>query len=97
MKICGKCKVDRDLGCSLGEFKLYIENQFEPGMTWDNYGTKWHLDHFIPLSYFDLNDRTQFLEAFHYTNVQPLWAKDNLKKSNKLPFSLEKEIELGFK
>ena len=73
----------RDLGCSIPHFKLYIENQFEPGMTWDNYG-EWHLDHVMPLSKFDLTDRQQFLEACNWLNYQPLWAEDNLQKSNKM-------------
>jgi hypothetical protein len=48
-------------------------------MTWDNWTTDgWHIDHIKPLaSSFDLTDRKQFLEACHYTNLQPLWAKDN--------------------
>ena len=69
----------RDLGCSIPAFRLYIENQFEPGMSWDNYG-KWHLDHVMPLSGFDLTDRTQFLEACNWLNYQPLWAADNIRK-----------------
>jgi hypothetical protein len=73
----------RDLGCSINEFKLYIENQFQPGMSWDNYG-KWHLDHVIPLAYYDLSSRQEFLEACNYLNIQPLWAKDNLEKRRKI-------------
>ena len=72
----------RDLGCSIEEFKKYIESKFECGMTWENYG-KWHLDHITPLSWFNLENRNQFLVACHYTNYQPLWAEDNLSKSNK--------------
>lgn len=52
-------------------------------MTWENYG-EWHLDHIKPLVSFDLTKRVQFLETCHYTNYQPLWAKDNLTKSGKL-------------
>lgn len=69
----------RDLGCSIEEFKLYIEKQFTEGMTWKNYG-QWHLDHIIPLNIFDLTDRQQFLKACHYTNIRPLWKKDNLRR-----------------
>lgn len=72
----------RDLGCSISEFKLYIENQFLDGMTWDNYG-EWHLDHVIPLCKFDLSDRTEFLEASNFLNIQPLWAKDNYLKGGR--------------
>ena len=75
----------KDLGCTVDEFKSYLESKFQPGMTWNNYGYYgWHIDHIKPLSSFDLSDRKQFLEACHYTNLQPLWASENLIKSNKL-------------
>lgn len=80
----------RDLGCSINFFKGYIEAQWyanlETGekMTWDNYGLYgWHLDHRISLSSFDLTDREQFLKACHFSNLQPLWAKDNRRKGKK--------------
>lgn len=77
-----------DLDCTINEFKIYIENKFLPGMTWENYGNKkgikcWHLDHIKPLSKFDLTNRKQLLKACYYTNIQPLWAEDNLRKRNK--------------
>ena len=71
----------RDLGCSISAFKLYIENQFESDMSWHNYG-QWHLDHIVPLSHFDLTNRQQFLEACNWLNYQPLWAIENLLKSD---------------
>lgn len=75
----------RDLGCSLSEFKSYIESIFQPGMTWENWGRYgWHLDHIKPISKFDLTDPEQLKQAVHYTNLQPLWAEDNLRKHNKL-------------
>jgi hypothetical protein len=71
----------RDLGCTIAAFKIWIEAQFEPGMSWDNWGRDtWHLDHIKPLADFDLTDRTQFLTACHYTNMRPLWAEDNLAR-----------------
>lgn len=74
----------KDLGCSIVELKARLESQFQPGMTWSNHGNKgWHIDHIVPLDKFDLSDRNQLLKACHYTNLQPLWAKDNLSKSNK--------------
>ena len=76
----------KDLGCPIPEFKVYIESKFQPGMTWDNWGLghdKWHLDHVKPLVKFDLTDRSQFLEACHYTNLQPLWARDHYIKSSR--------------
>jgi hypothetical protein len=73
-----------DLGCSISELKMFLESKFLPGMTWNNYGLKgWHIDHIIPLSAFDLSNKDQFIEACHYSNLQPLWASDNIRKRNK--------------
>jgi len=70
-----------DLGCSIQEFKLYLESKFQPGMSWSNWTRDgWHIDHIIPLSSFDLKDPVQLKKACHYTNLQPLWASDNLAK-----------------
>lgn len=74
----------KDLGCSIPEFKLYIESLFTEGMSWDNHcRSGWHVDHILPLTSFDLTDREQLLKAVNYTNLQPLWFKDNLSKGNK--------------
>ena len=67
-------------GCAWDELKSYIENQFRPGMTWDNHG-EWHIDHIRPCCSFNLADEQQLKECFHYTNLQPLWAEENLLKS----------------
>lgn len=69
------------LGCSLNEFKNYIEKQFQTGMSWDNYGN-WHIDHVRPCSSFDLTKEQDQKLCFRYSNLQPLWAKDNLVKSS---------------
>lgn len=70
---------NKKLGCDLKTFKIHIESQFQPEMTWDNYG-KWHLDHIFPLSVAAKISNEKFLEACHYTNLQPLWAADNIRK-----------------
>ena len=71
------------IGCSFKQLKLYIESKFSNGMNWDNYGLfGWHIDHIKPCSSFDLTDPEQQKQCFHYTNLQPLWAEDNLRKSN---------------
>lgn len=70
------------LGCSIDEFKLHLEKKFTIGMSWNTYG-KWHLDHVRPCSSFDLTDPVQLAECFHFTNFQPLWAADNLRKGAK--------------
>jgi len=73
------------LGCSYEYARQHIESQFTEGMTWDNYGLHgWHIDHIMPCASFDLSDPEQQRECFHYTNLQPLWAEDNLKKSDKI-------------
>ena len=70
------------IGCDIEFLKKYIEEQFEEGMSWENHGWKtWHIDHIKPCAAFDdLNDEEQQKECFHYSNMQPMWAKDNLKK-----------------
>lgn len=71
----------RDLGCSIPELRAHLESQFQPGMTWDNWSARgWHIDHIVPLSSFDMSDPEQFLRAVHFTNLQPLWAWQNLSK-----------------
>ena len=72
------------LGCCIAQLKAHIEQQFLPGMSWENHGLHgWHIDHIRPCASFDLTDPTQQRQCFHYTNLQPLWAKDNLKKGTK--------------
>lgn len=75
----------RNLGCTISRLKSHLENQFKEGMSWDNWGRKgWHIDHIKPLSSFDLNDSEQLKIACHYTNLQPLWAFDNISKGAKV-------------
>lgn len=71
------------IGCSSSELKKYLEKQFASGMSWDNRST-WHIDHIIPCSSFDLTDLKQREKCFHYTNLQPLWAIDNMRKGSKI-------------
>lgn len=68
------------LGCTLPEFILHLEKQFSDGMTWSNYGSRWHIDHIIPCFTFDLTKLEQQFKCFHYTNQRPLWKLDNLKR-----------------
>lgn len=62
------------LGCNVKFLKSYLESKFLPTMTWDNYGTLWHIDHIIPCASFDLSDSKQQNRCFHYSNLQPLFA-----------------------
>jgi len=70
------------LGCTIEDARKHLESLFQEGMTWENYG-KWHIDHIRPCSSFDLTDPEQQKQCFNYKNIQPLWAIDNLRKSNK--------------
>lgn len=79
-------RTEEILGCSFDEFKQYIEDKFDEGMTWLNHG-EWHLDHIIPLASAQTIEDVYTL--CHYTNYQPLWAKDNLKKGAKMPDFIE--------
>jgi hypothetical protein len=81
-------RTEQILGCSLDFFKVYISNQFQKGMSLDNHG-KWHLDHIIPLA--TATTEEDVIRLNHYTNFQPLWADDNLKKSNKI---IEQQLQL---
>ena len=82
---------EKAFGTDFYNFKTYIENQFKDGMTWSNHG-KWHLDHIIPLSSFDLSNEIEFKKANNYLNFQPLWAEENLKKSNKLIYERRSHV-----
>jgi hypothetical protein len=78
------------LGCTDKQFIKYIENQFRPGMTWENQGKIWEQDHIVPVSKIynsklEPEDRVSYINfIFHYTNLQPLFKKENREKSNKL-------------
>jgi hypothetical protein len=73
----------KDLGCTVEFLKGYLEAQFSPGMTWQNHGAEWQIDHVKALCSFDLTDRAQFLAACHYSNLQPLWNADHSIKSGR--------------
>ena len=71
------------VGCDYEFLLSYLESKFDENMTWENYGYYgWHIDHIIPLCTAKTEDEIRKL--YHYTNLQPLWAKDNLQKSNKI-------------
>lgn len=70
------------LGCSISAFRAHLEKQFRPGMSWDARGL-WHIDHIKPCAKFDLKDPSQQRACFHFSNLQPLWAEENLQKGDK--------------
>lgn len=73
------------IGCTPRELRIHLESKFISGMTWDNYGFHgWHIDHKVPISSGHTDDELNSL--CHYTNLQPLWEGDNLRKTNKMIF-----------
>jgi hypothetical protein len=76
-----RSKTYKILGCDFDTFKKHIERQFTKGMTWENHG-EWHYDHIIPIS--SAQTEEEVIKLNHYTNFQPLWAEDNLRKSDKI-------------
>jgi len=71
------------LGCSIEQLCSYLESLFYDDMCWDNVA-KWDIDHKVPCSSFDLSKESDRQKCFHYTNLQPMWRLENIKKSNKL-------------
>jgi hypothetical protein len=77
------------VGCTPQELKEHLEFKFKDGMSWDNQG-EWHIDHIVPLSSGKTVD--EIIKLCHYTNLQPLWAIDNMKKGSKTPFSIKSSL-----
>ena len=76
------------LGCSYTHAQNHLAEQFQPGMTWENHGT-WHIDHMMPCASFDLSCPEQQRRCFHYTNLQPMWGKENMSKRDKIIYNRE--------
>jgi hypothetical protein len=90
LKLTGRKKrggVDAMLGCGYDKLCRHLESQFQPGMTWGNAGYHgWHIDHKIPLA--SAKTMRDVFRLFHYTNLQPLWQKDNFSKGDKMPTTI---------
>ncbi len=75
------------IGCEIDYLIYHIQEQFTEGMNWDNYGKgigKWNIDHILPCISFDLSKESEQRKCFNYSNLQPLWAIDNLRKGIKI-------------
>lgn len=79
------------IGCDTDFLRGYLEARFLPGMTWDNQGA-WHIDHHVPLAEFDLREAAQQKQAFHYSNLKPMWGPDNMSKGAKRPATHQAEL-----
>ena len=73
------------LGCSIEQLKLFLASQFTPEMQWENYGSYWHIDHHIPCVAHDLSNPDEQKRCFHWHNLRPLKARDNMRKNDKDP------------
>ena len=71
------------IGCTTKEFRAHLRAQFKKGMTHKNYGRAWHIDHVRPCAKFNLNDEVERAECFHYTNLAPCFAFDNISKKDR--------------
>lgn len=76
-------KTNKILGCTYEKFKQHLEKQFTEGMSWDNQG-EWHLDHIYPVSLAKTEE--EIIKLNHYSNFQPLWAEENIRKGNRLDY-----------
>jgi len=72
------------IGCTVGELREHLERKFQKWMTWENYGTRWHVDHIHPVDSFDHSDEKQIALCWHYSNLRPLCAKENTSKRNRI-------------
>lgn len=85
--ISGRSKVQSVLcyiGCTVDELRVHLEKQFVDDMSWDNHGSYWHVDHVVPLTLFDHSNQDETAKAWHFSNLQPLKALDNLRKGSKV-------------
>lgn len=71
------------LRCSISDLMLYLESRFMPGMTWENYGSVWEMDHIMPCALFDLTKPEHQRACFHFSNLQPLFVAQNRKKQGR--------------
>ncbi len=72
------------IGCTISELKTWLEYNFKDDMTWENHGKLWHIDHIIPCASFDLSNEEHIYKCFHWSNLAPLIAIENYKKSSKI-------------
>jgi len=77
---------NKRLGVTAQQLRAHLEPLFQPGMTWENYGKVWHVDHIKPCALFDFSDPEQIKACFSLANLQPLWAAENIRKSDQFPY-----------
>jgi hypothetical protein len=80
------------LGCTIEQLWVHLEKTFKPGMTKENHGTIWHIDHIVPCASFDLTKPEEQAKCFHYSNLQALFVHENLSKGSKY-YELKKKVD----
>jgi hypothetical protein len=80
------------IGCTITELATHLEKKFQAGMAWANYG-EWHIDHIRPCASFDLTDAQEQRRCFHYSNLQPLWAGENIRKADHFPADVQEGFD----
>ncbi len=76
------------VGCDVDFLRMWLEYLFVDGMTWDNMGAVWHIDHVRPCNSFDFNNEDEVYECYNWSNLQPLFALDNMSKHNKVDLKM---------
>lgn len=71
-------------GCSASHLRCHLQSQFQPGMSWENYGTAWQVDHYFPLNAFNLSNEKELAFVCNWKNLRPLWAAENASKSDRI-------------
>ena len=87
-------RTEEMLGCTVEYFKSHIEGLWVDGMSWENYGTEWEIDHTIPLAAFNITDPHHQKMATHYTNQGPMWKSENRHKSDRLLEDVQPELPI---
>jgi hypothetical protein len=90
----GKRPARAVVGCSKTELEAHLQSQFTKQMQWNNYGTYWHVDHIVPVSHFDLTNPEHVKLVHHYTNLRPMEAVANMRKSNKIERPIQIHLPL---
>jgi hypothetical protein len=83
------------VGCDAATLKEHLEKQFKRWMTWDNYGSKWHIDHIVPCARFDLTKQEEVARCFHWTNLRPLCAVENVRRGAARGVDLQPQFSLS--
>lgn len=85
------------VGWDINALRIHLKKQFKPGMTWENYGSVWHIDHKIPIAAFNFQtpDDIDFKKCWALKNLQPLWAKENILKSDKVVVPFQPSLAIA--